>query len=610
MTGQKSFRKSVLVGLIAFSLLLPGSLPVRANDLVPSADLTGGASVFVFRGSSKRPQERAAFSGGARSAAGMAGNRARLNSQAAARRKSRAELAKARATQLARARARERNRLARQSNVLTARGEKQLEEGTIDPAINSFREAIKLNAKNSEAKIGLSEGLTAKATEQMAAGDDLAALPLLEEAALLDPQNQVAYLKLGELHDTRNNNGEAITNYAKALEIDPELTAVYLPLGLLYAETGDDARADEMIAKAETAGTATTEAKFARAAILKRKGNEEEAMALYRSVTVEEPNNGTAFYAIARLHDEAGRGDQAVAAYQDALKAEPTLSVAWFDLGVLQYNRGEYDEAANSYLKVLDLDPANASAHAHLASAYRQLERFADANVQYRAAYEKGITKDAELLSEWGFCLGKTNEWDKASARLKSAEELNPTAVDHNNVGWAYYNAARYDKQNNKEDEAKQKLELARQSLQRAVEMDANLHPAFMNLGATNNELGDFQAATEALNRALSLQGDWVIAMNQLGRAYRGAGDLQNAIAQFSRVSTLDANNVFGLYNLGEVYHLTGNKREARRVRDRLKRIDPVFSRKLEDVLSGKVVLDEARRNIRNKVPRLPGIPF
>ena len=162
MFRQKNIYRSAFVFVIAVSLLLPGSLPVRANDLVPSADLTGGASVFVFRGSAKRPQERAAFSGGARSAAGKAGYRARMNSQAAAKRKSRAERAKARAAELARARARERNRLRRQSNVLTARGEKQLEEGSIDPAISSFREALKLNANNDEAKAALAKALQRK----------------------------------------------------------------------------------------------------------------------------------------------------------------------------------------------------------------------------------------------------------------------------------------------------------------------------------------------------------------------------------------------------------------------------------------------------------------
>jgi hypothetical protein len=44
--------------LLLFSIMLSGlAVDTRANDLVPSDDLVGGASVFVFRGSKKKPQE-------------------------------------------------------------------------------------------------------------------------------------------------------------------------------------------------------------------------------------------------------------------------------------------------------------------------------------------------------------------------------------------------------------------------------------------------------------------------------------------------------------------------------------------------------------------------
>lgn len=53
---SRGFAVRSVVILTVASLLLPVAPAVRANDLVPSEDITGGASVFVFRGSKKRPQ--------------------------------------------------------------------------------------------------------------------------------------------------------------------------------------------------------------------------------------------------------------------------------------------------------------------------------------------------------------------------------------------------------------------------------------------------------------------------------------------------------------------------------------------------------------------------
>ncbi|MDT9146150.1 tetratricopeptide repeat protein, partial [Escherichia coli] len=81
-------------------------------------------------------------------------------------------------------------------------------------------------------------------------------------------------------------------------------------------------------------------------------------------------------------------------------------------LGVTYYNREDYTNALTAYQKVVAIEPTNYQAQANLASTYRQLERFAEANAAYKLA-EPGNTKNADLYSEWGYCLGKTNEWDK-----------------------------------------------------------------------------------------------------------------------------------------------------------------------------------------------------
>jgi tetratricopeptide (TPR) repeat protein len=316
----------------------------------------------------------------------------------------------------------------------------------------------------------------------------------------------------------------------------------------------------------------------------------------------------SARYYEAVSYERLNQGDRSIAMYKKTVEADPEYAPAWFDLGVAYYNAGDYNNAVTAYQQAIKYDPNNANAHANLASAYRQLERYSEANAEYAIAANT-IKNNPDLYSEWGYCLGKTNEWDKSALRLIAARELSPTAIDESNVSWAYLNAGNAAKANKDENTAKANYELSKAFSQKAVEKDPKLDAAYVNLGATHNGLKEFQLAVNVLNVALSLRSDWVIALNQLGVGYRGMGNLPLAIAQFQRVTTLDTNNVFGLFNLGEAYHANGNTNEAKKIRERLKRINPAIAGRLDSVLSGKALVDETKRKVEQKIPKPPRIP-
>ena len=608
MFRENRVLKVFLSVLTLLSLNLAGlTVPARATDLVPSDDLSGGASVFVFRESRKKPQEKGAYSGSRSAGAGGRARRDRVKSQIAANRRKKAAAAKARQTQLARARARERNAKLKLSNTLTARAETLLEKGDIDAATTNFREALKANPKNADASTGLSEALTAKGIETAGENQNAAAVPFLEEAVKLNSRNDIAYAKLGEIHDAAGRNEIALTNYEKALAIDPEFTSLYLPVGLAYVESGDVTKADNYLAKAEAAGLAGSEAKFARAELLSKQNKNPEAIAAFDSIIQVEPQNAEAYYQRGVVYGRMNDAEKSVASYKEAVRVDPAMAAAWFDLGVTYYNAGDYKNALAAYKEVVRIDSGNAHAHANLASVYRQLEQYPEANAEYKQA-EVGIKNNPDLYSEWGFCLGKTNEWDKAVARLETAEDLSPTPVDRTNVGWGYYNAAQADKAAKNEVAADAKLEKGKESLQLAVKEDPNFDAAYMNLGATHNQLGEHEEAVAALDKAVTLRSDWVIALNQLGMAYRGTNNLSMALTQFNRVVTIDGNNVMGLFNLGSAQYANGDKKDAKKTQARLKKLNPALADQLGNIIAGALI-DEGKRQIRNKI-RIPGLPF
>jgi tetratricopeptide (TPR) repeat protein len=607
------FLLNAVISVVTIASLNLGvfTLPARAGDLVPSDDLTSGASVFVFRESRKKPQSRAgggfiSSSGGANAGGGVGARRARLNAEIAASRKKKAAAAKARQAEIARARARERNAKLKLSNTLTARADKQLESGDVAGATTNYREALKANPKNAEASRGLSESLTAKGIETAGNSASESAIVYFEEAVKYNPNNDVAFAKLGEIYDANGNEAKALSNYEKALAIDPEYSALYLPVANAYADANNFAKAEAYLAKAEAAGD-SSEVRFTRVDILARQNKTDEAIALLDRIINAEPQNGEAYYRRAAFYDKMNQPDKAVAGYKEAIRVDPLQSQAWFDLGVLYYNRGDYTNAQKAYQEVVRIDGTNGRAHANLASTFRQQEKYPEANAEYKLAEANGI-KNADLYSEWGFCLGKTKEWDKSVARLETAKDMSPSATEDSNVGWAYYNAAQEDKAAKNDAAAAEKLGKGKQSLETAVKKDPNLDAAYLNLGSTYNGLGEHDNAVNALNEANRIHGDWAIALNQLGIAYRGLNNLTMALTQFNRVVTIDGNSVVGLFNLGSTQYATGDKKGAKKTQDRLKKIRPDLADQLGMIIAGKLI-DAGTNEIRKKIP-IPRIPF
>ncbi|MBK8464610.1 MAG: tetratricopeptide repeat protein [Chloracidobacterium sp.] len=603
-------RLSLFLSISAFLSTLPCPTNVKAQDLVATEDVAGGSSVFVFRESRKRPQARSAggraILGEGIGGGGAQGRSARSNAQIAAaaqKRRLAAIAARKRAVAIAAA-----NRKVKLSNTLTTKAEGFLDNNQTDTAITNYRDALVQNPKNSRASEGLSNALTAKGIETAGETNNQSALVYFNEAVKFDKQNDVAYAKIGAIYDAIGQKDKATVNYEKALAINPEYTMLYPPLGLLYLDAGEIAKAETYLRKSDAAGLDTVETRFLQGVLHFKNNQNPDALAAFDRALELNSRSAEALYYRGQTLDRMGQPDQAIAAYKQTLVIAPTFGPASFDLGVNYYNKGDYQNAAVAYQNAVQIDPNNYQAHANLASTYRQMERFPEANAEYKLA-SVGI-KNPDLYSEWGYCLGKTNEWDKSVVRLKEASDMSPSAVDNSNVGWAYYNSGNSQTAEKNDAAARADYELAKSYSQKATEQDPKLDAAYLNLGSTHNKLGEFQLAVSVLKTALGLRSNWVIATNQLGLGYRGMNDLVNAVATFKQVVNLDGNNTFGLFNLGESYYASGNKKEAKKINDKLKKLDPSLAATLDSVISGKVLIDATKQKIEQKVPKVPRVPF
>ncbi len=607
MIKIQAYLTSVVIFSLFFSIL-PGGNHLQAQDLVATESLGSGSSVFVFRESRKKRQSRGEVGGRVRLGGGGkgrgSGGRGDATIRSASDKRRAASVAKRKKA------AASANKKIAMSNTLTTKAEGFMDGNQIDMAITNYRSALSQNPKNTRATEGLSVALTAKGIDVAGETNNQAATVFFDEAVKLDPDNDVAYAKLGAIYDANGPKEKALVNYEKAVALNPEFAPLHGPLAMAYLEAGEIAKAESSLNKMETAAVDTVETRFLRGLILLKQNKNPESLAAFDRALELDNTFTAAHYYRGQALDRLDKQDQAVEAYKLALVNDPTYAPAHFDLGVAYYNKGDYDNAVIAYQNAIKYDTNNAQAHANLASTYRQQERFADANAQFKLA-ETGV-KDPDMYSEWGYSLGKTNEWDQSIDKLTTAKELSPTAIDDSNLGWGYYNSANSNVAANDKAAADKDLASAKVHLQTAVEKDPKLDAAHLNLGSTHNALGEFEAAVRVLKIATSLRPNWVIAVNQLGLGFRGLNDLASAIATFKTVINLDGQNTLGLFSLGESYNASGNKKEAKKVNDRLKKIDPTLASRLDNVIAGRVI-DAAKQKIDQKVPkppRIPRIPF
>lgn len=594
-TRQKSLAAFVLTAVILF-----GGVPLKAQDIITSSDIAGGSSVFVFRVSRKAPQGKSAFRSS--SAAARSSSRRKASRQKVVRQST----AVARARQKARPTKRiDPQTFARLSPtfktiskeegslIFAGAGEYHLERDDLAQAIEVLKEAVTLDPANKFASQGLSDAYTRRGNELLEAEDLPKARFFFEEAVRLDEQNSTAYAGLGEVFAAQDEKPQAIESYRKALEINRELTELHAPLGILYYQQGEIAKAEDNLTKALKINPDDAETQYFLGLIRYKQTRYDDAETALRYSIRLDPTNAEAFYYLGEVYDKLDRQPEAIAAYQKAVELDPKFVEAWFDLGAALYNSERFEEAVTAYKSVIRNKTDYFQAYANLGDVYRQMNRLGEAAGQYQIATAR-IKDDAELLSSYGYVLGRQGKWNAAIDILEKSVAASPDVTDYTNLGWAYYNAAQEDKSKLREPEARGKLENGREALQKGLQLNPKFVPAMLNLGVINNELGNYQTAVEVLKKAIDeseSRSVKVLADNEIGIAYFGLKNLEKASDHFQRAVKLDENFVPAIYSLGETEYRRGNKKEAQKALDRLQKLGATYYyQRLRAILLGAVL--------------------
>ncbi len=604
--------------VILMIVLLAGSLPGRAQgELVPVNDIAGGSSVFVFRSSQRSAtkkyvvREKQRRSKAKRLETAKKINRQYVTLAKAAPRRARLKSVDPHALPDAiRIRSMPKDEA---SKLFAGVGEYYVDRDDSVNAVNFFREAHTLDAKNAIARNGLSEALARRGNDLLVKDDTRGAKAAFDEALTYNPNNAVAFYGLGELYADQNDDKLAMANYEKALQYDKELTEIYVPLGILYFENGEIAKADDLLTKAEPKAEDNAELQHFIGLIRYSQNKNDLALRAFNRAKTLDPNYAEAHFYAGETLNRLGRRNEAIAEYQKAISLKQNYFEPIFALATAYFENENYEGAITEYEKALRLKNTSVDAYANLGDAYRLSNRqnkYNDAEAKYNLAVSfierdqtYSRTEAADIYSKIGYVVARQCEinmqravkcgWTRATSSLEKAVALSQSPIDYANLGWAYYNAGKDDMWAKRNAEARVKFVKAKDNLLRAVNSNPQfLEGPLLNLGMVYSDLGDYQGAIDALTKVVKKEPKWVFALNELGIAYLGANNFKEAANQFRKAIERDDKYAAAYYNLARAEFKQGNMGEAKKAYSRLKQL------KRND-LAGRLELETAGAILR-----------
>ena len=244
----------------------------------------------------------------------------------------------------------------------------------------------------------------------------------LAGAALeLDPECQVAHLRLGEIYLQSGWLENARGSLRRAVELDPECGEAWLLLGL--ALWGQRLHQDAASALAHACANLEppTAAYEALGELRLAESRHQEAGRFFRMALGVNPVAPAAQRGLVASLTADGHPQAAAALCQEYLSSTPDRIDLWLALGEAQEKQDQLAEAFTCYGKALDLDSSCAAAHSRRGRLYCRYGQFAAAVVECRAALH--LDHDDGIAHAYlGIAYANLGQPDQAQAHALRAE--------------------------------------------------------------------------------------------------------------------------------------------------------------------------------------------
>ena len=328
------------------------------------------------------------------------------------------------------------------------------------------------------------------------------AIEYFEQALQLDVGFSAAHAGICEARVTlyRFTRDEAEIGRAKAacaaaLSANPNLNMVYTALGELHLTTGSEAAAEDAFRSALNINSNDVQAKRGIAEILMRDGQIDEAEKVLQQVIDQQPGNWRNIDALAHLYFSTGRYDIAVEEYRRVVYLDPENWQGHGNLGSALMMTGDFYAALDAIQAALQIEE-RASQRSNLATIYYYLGEF-DRSVEIHRKTLESMPSSNYVWLNLADSLRFSSQPKQAPKAYRRAAELsrdllavNPdNPVDLMVLGWSAASLG--------------DMEEARQMIDRAIELSPDDPYVRYYDGLLNHNIGRKKAAVEAFRSAV-----------------------------------------------------------------------------------------------------------
>jgi tetratricopeptide (TPR) repeat protein len=314
---------------------------------------------------------------------------------------------------------------------LIKKGDELMDHRKYQQAVDTFREAIRLDPDNAKAHSRLGAALAVMHDIHETIGksdlakDDYATAVLEEQTAMkLNPKYGQPHIILGQIYANQQKLQDAIAEFKQALAIKSTFTA-NLDLGIAYLSAGDIDNAIGAFKEAERIKPTMPVPHMNLGLLYHAKGNRKEAIAEELKAIEADPKNHDAYINLGNIYLDSGDLDNAKENFERALHLAPGHPNAVSGLGWALAQKGFVKEGIEKQRQVIKTVPGFPLAHTRLAMLLAQQGKKEQAEAEFQAAL-KIAPKDISAGTEYAKFLAKNGQTEQAKAQYKKVLEIKP----------------------------------------------------------------------------------------------------------------------------------------------------------------------------------------
>jgi tetratricopeptide (TPR) repeat protein len=352
------------------------------------------------------------------------------------------------------------------------------------------------------------------------------ALPALERAAALLPDDAEAHTNLGNVRRANGHLEAAVQSHRRAVALQSDYAEAHNNLGSALKDLG---RSEEAIVSYRRALALKPDFALAHAnlaVVLMALSRLDEARSSLRRAIVMKPDFAEAHAHLGEVLARQGEPAEALKSFERAVELSPGLGAVHARLGVLRRESGDLERAAMSLRHALECNPQDAEAHNDLGIVQRELGLMQESAASFRRAlvFKPDHPEVLNHLGNAQFDLGRPEE--AAESYLKAVALRPDYAKALSNLGSAYRELGRLDE--------------AEAAFLRALEYAPDLAEARTNLGTVQRLQGRPADAEASGRAALASSKDAPTTLAFLADLHADRGQFADALRLYQRIIELD----------------------------------------------------------------------